>query len=161
MFDIEVKSESPESTRTLGEQLGRFLRPGNVVALLGNLGAGKTCFTQGIARGLGVSAKVTSPTFVLIKEYQGRLPLYHFDAYRLGSPEELVDLGSEEYFSGPGVCVIEWAERVTAALPEDRLEVELLIIPGKNDSRLIRFRGTGRSARIAMEELKRVLHTGH
>ncbi|MEW6172668.1 MAG: tRNA (adenosine(37)-N6)-threonylcarbamoyltransferase complex ATPase subunit type 1 TsaE, partial [Bacillota bacterium] len=80
MFDIEVKSESPESTRTLGEQLGRFLRPGNVVALLGNLGAGKTCFTQGIARGLGVSAKVTSPTFVLIKEYQGRLPLYHFDA---------------------------------------------------------------------------------
>ncbi|MEW6182204.1 MAG: tRNA (adenosine(37)-N6)-threonylcarbamoyltransferase complex ATPase subunit type 1 TsaE [Bacillota bacterium] len=160
MFDFKIESGSPEFTRALGELLGRLLKPAGVVALLGNLGAGKTCFTQGVARGLEVAEQVTSPTFVLIKEYRGRLPLYHFDAYRLRSPEELTDLGGEEYFFGPGVCVIEWAERVAEALPEDRIEVELSEIPGKENARIILFRGYGPVARAAVEELIRALHAG-
>jgi len=157
---LERKSGSPEATRVLGERLGELLRPGDVVALMGELGAGKTCFVQGVARGLGIAAKVTSPTFVLIREYEGRLPLYHFDAYRLGGPEEFRELGSEEYFDASGVSVIEWAECVAAALPEDRLEVELLRVPGEEDARLVRFSGTGKRAGAVVEELRRVLSLG-
>ncbi|RJX22631.1 MAG: tRNA (adenosine(37)-N6)-threonylcarbamoyltransferase complex ATPase subunit type 1 TsaE [Ammonifex sp.] len=161
LASLEAKSNSPEATRSLGEKLGRMNIPGDVIALSGDLGAGKTCFAQGLARGLGVTKKVTSPTFVLIREYEGRLPLFHFDAYRLSGPEDLEQLGSEEYFGGSGVCVIEWAERVAAALPDDRVEVELLRVPGEEEFRVIRFKSTGHRSRAVVEELKRVLYPGH
>ncbi|MEW6573582.1 MAG: tRNA (adenosine(37)-N6)-threonylcarbamoyltransferase complex ATPase subunit type 1 TsaE [Bacillota bacterium] len=161
LYYFEVKSDSPEATRTIGEKVGRFLAAGDVVALYGDLGAGKTCFAQGVARGLGILGQVTSPTFVLLREYEGRLPLYHFDAYRLSGPEDFAELGSEEYFSGPGVSIIEWAERVTDILPEDRLEVELLRLHGEENTRLIHFKGTGERSLAIVEVLKRVLRFGN
>jgi tRNA threonylcarbamoyladenosine biosynthesis protein TsaE len=160
LASLETKTNSPEATRALGEQLGRLNNPGDIIALSGDLGAGKTCFTQGIARGLGITKRVTSPTFILIREYEGRLPLYHFDAYRLDGPADLEQLGSEEYFGGGGVCVVEWAERVATALPEDRVEVELQRVPGEEELRFIRFKSTGRRSRVILEELKRVLYPG-
>jgi len=110
---IEVRTISPEQTRGLGAALARALRPGDVVALAGELGAGKTVLVQGMARGLGVSPRtlVTSPSFVLLHEYQGNMPLYHFDFYRLSKEDEVLALGYEEYQSGCGICAIEWADR--------------------------------------------------
>jgi tRNA threonylcarbamoyladenosine biosynthesis protein TsaE len=115
------------ATQALGRRLGQLLFPGAVVALIGQLGAGKTHLSRAIAEGLGVrdSRCVTSPTFVLIQEYQGRLPIYHFDAYRLRGAEEFGELGTEEYFASDGVCLIEWADRVQAALPAEHLRIEL------------------------------------
>ncbi len=115
------------ATSRLGKSLGEKLFPNSVVALIGNLGAGKTHLTRAIAIGLGVSNErlVTSPTFVLIQEYPARLPIYHFDAYRLAGVQSFLDLGIEEYYSSEGVCLIEWADRVTEALPEEYLEIRL------------------------------------
>jgi len=118
-------SRSPAETQALGERLGARLRPGAVVACTGELGAGKTCFLQGLARGLGVTADVTSPTFVLINQYRGRLPVYHLDAYRTGSLTELVDLGLEEMLDGDGVTVIEWADKLLPLLPPRTIRVHL------------------------------------
>lgn len=106
-------------------ELGGRLVPGTVVGLIGALGSGKTCLAQGICRGLGVEEYVTSPSFVLIREYLGRMPVYHFDLYRLRDAEELFDLGYEEYFYGDGVCLVEWAERAQSLWPEDAIEVHL------------------------------------
>lgn len=161
MAALEVRTDSDRATKALGEKLGRLLRPGDLVALTGALGAGKTCFTQGLAQGLGIKAAVTSPTFVLIKEYAGPIPLYHFDAYRLSGPEEFLMLGSAEYFAGAGVCVVEWADRVAEALPEDRIEVEIRYLPDNPEGRLIRFTGRGRRSRSVVEELKRGLRAGN
>ncbi len=108
---IVIRSGSIERTRELGAALGSLLAPGDVVLLEGDLGAGKTALTQGIGQGLGVQAVINSPTFTILKEYAGRLSLYHFDLYRIESPEEVYSLGFEDYFGGDGVCVIEWAER--------------------------------------------------
>src|SRR5919109_4686964 len=112
-------------TEAFGHRLGSLLFPGAVVALVGPLGAGKTHLTRAVAEGLGVKnpAAVTSPTFVLIQEYPARLPVYHFDAYRLSGPREFAELGVDEYFSGDGVCVVEWADRVADVLPADHLRV--------------------------------------
>jgi tRNA threonylcarbamoyladenosine biosynthesis protein TsaE len=118
-------STSPEDTQALGERLGRDLAPGAVVACVGELGAGKTCFLQGLARGLGVPGPVTSPTFVLINQYRGRLPVYHLDAYRTASLAEVVDLGLEEMIHGDGVTVIEWADKVAGLLPADAITVTI------------------------------------
>lgn len=109
-----VETNSSAETVALGERLGRLLAPGDFIALVGDLGAGKTQFTKGIAAGLGVDpgTPVTSPTYTILNIYQGRLPLYHFDLYRLEGGEEVEELGFEEYFSGSGVCVVEWAERM-------------------------------------------------
>ena len=112
-----ARSRSPEETRAVGERLARHLEPGAVVACIGELGAGKTCFLQGLARGLGVSTPVTSPTFVLVNEYRGRLPVYHLDAYRTGSLSELIDLGVEEMLHGDGVTLVEWADKLPELLP--------------------------------------------
>jgi len=120
-----LTSRSPAETQALGERLGARLAPGAVVACTGLLGAGKTCFLQGLARGLGVTTDVTSPTFVLINQYRGRLPLYHFDAYRTGSLTELVDLGLEEMLDGDGVTVIEWADKLLPLLPARTIRVHL------------------------------------
>jgi tRNA threonylcarbamoyladenosine biosynthesis protein TsaE len=106
-----LRSESVERTHALGRALGELARAGDVILLEGELGAGKTAFTQGIGLGLGVAATINSPTFTILKEYEGRLPLYHFDLYRLDEPDELYELGFEDYFRGDGVCVVEWAER--------------------------------------------------
>jgi len=161
LYSLELRSDSPEATRTIADKLGRLLEAGDVIALYGDLGTGKTCFAQGVARGLGVPGNVTSPTFVLLREYAGRLPLYHFDAYRLNGPEDFTELGSEEYLSGPGVSIIEWAERVAGALPDDRLEVELLRLDREENTRLIRFSGTGERSRTIVEGLRRVLCSGN
>ncbi len=117
----------PAATDALGRQLGLRLFPGAVVALVGPLGAGKTYLARAIAVGLGVhdARVVTSPTFVLLQEYQGRLPIYHFDTYRLPSESSFDDLGVHEYLEGEGVCLIEWAGRVIGSLPEDHLRIRL------------------------------------
>ena len=123
----EFVSNSPEETLTFGERLGRLVRPGDVLCLNGPLGAAKTLLTKGIARGAGVADTriVTSPTFTLINEYEGRLPIYHADAYRLRDARELLDLGIEECLFGSGVCIIEWADRVASCLPAERLDFTL------------------------------------
>jgi tRNA threonylcarbamoyladenosine biosynthesis protein TsaE len=120
-----VVAASPEETQAAGERLGRALRGGEVVALTGALGAGKTCFVQGLVRGLGVAARATSPTFVLVNEYRGRVPVHHVDAYRTEHPEELVDVGLLDLFAGPGVTVIEWADRIEPLLPPDAIHVHI------------------------------------
>jgi tRNA threonylcarbamoyladenosine biosynthesis protein TsaE len=119
----------PEATRHLGQRLGRLLFPGAVVALVGPLGAGKTHLVRAVAEGLDVadSRLVTSPTFVLIQEYPGRLPIYHFDAYRLSGAVPFADLGVHEYLEGDGVCLVEWADRVEPCLPAEHLRITLTI----------------------------------
>src|SRR5215203_2240606 len=114
-------------TEAFGRRLGAVLFPGAVVALVGPLGAGKTHLTRAVAEGLGVknAAAVNSPTFVLIQEYPARLPIYHFDAYRLATAREFQDLGADEYFRGDGVCLVEWADRVSQAMPAERLEIHI------------------------------------
>ena len=118
-------SRSPEETQAIGERLGARLGPGAVIACTGELGAGKTCFLQGLARGLGVTTDVTSPTFVLINEYRGRLPVYHLDAYRTGSLTELAELGIEEMLYGAGVTVVEWADKLLPLLPAGTIHVRI------------------------------------
>jgi tRNA threonylcarbamoyladenosine biosynthesis protein TsaE len=118
-------SWSPGETQALGERLGARLSAGDVVACIGELGAGKTCFLQGLARGLGVKADVTSPTFVLVNQYRGRLLVYHVDAYRTGSLTELLDLGLEEMLHGDGVTVIEWADKLLPLLPPRAITVSI------------------------------------
>jgi tRNA threonylcarbamoyladenosine biosynthesis protein TsaE len=120
-----VVGESPEATRHAGEQLGARLGPGQVVAVFGELGAGKTCFVQGLMRGLGVRAEVTSPSFVLVNQYRGRMAVHHVDAYRTGTLTELLDLGLEEMWSGDGVTVIEWADKLRPLLPTDAVTVRI------------------------------------
>jgi tRNA threonylcarbamoyladenosine biosynthesis protein TsaE len=122
---MKVVSRSAEETQALGERLGARLGGGDVVACIGPLGAGKTCFLQGLARGLGVTANVTSPTFVLVNQYRGRLPVYHVDAYRTGSLSELVDLGLEEMLHGEGVTIVEWADKLLPLLPPRSIMVTI------------------------------------
>lgn len=117
---IMLRSESAERTRRLGELLGALLQPGDMLLLTGDLGAGKTTLTQGIGAGLGVKGVINSPTFTLLKEYEGRLPLYHFDLYRIESPDEVYSLGFEDYFQTDGVSVVEWAERGEPDDPRQR-----------------------------------------
>ena len=118
-------SHSEQETEQLGEELGLRLAPGAVVAYTGSLGMGKTAFTRGLARGLGCRGRVTSPTFTIVNEYEGRIPLFHFDMYRLDSSEELFDIGWEDYLARGGVCAVEWSERVEDALPPDTVFVNI------------------------------------
>jgi len=120
-----LATSSPEETDAAGERLGTTLGPGDVVALSGELGAGKTVFVQGLVRALGVTSGATSPTFVLVNEYRGRLPVHHVDAYRTASLAELLDLGVEEMMDGDGVTVIEWAERLEPVLPARAVRVRI------------------------------------
>ena len=114
---MQITTHSADETQALGKKLAESLRPGDVIAYFGDLGAGKTAFTRGIAEGLGVSEQVTSPTYTIVNEYlSGRLPLFHFDMYRLGSSEELFDIGWEDYLARGGVVAVEWSENVTDAL---------------------------------------------
>ena len=120
-----IESHGPEHTQEIAARLAASLRPGDVVALTGELGAGKTCFTQGLGRGLGVTGRVASPTFVLVNEYRGRLPVHHVDAYRTESLTELLDLGLDELFSGDGVTVVEWADKLLPLLPAQTIHVHI------------------------------------
>ena len=122
---MKVVSRSAQETQALGARLGARLGRGDVVACIGPLGAGKTCFLQGLARGLGVMRDVTSPTFVLVNQYRGRLPVYHVDAYRTGSLTELMDLGLEEMLHGQGVTVVEWADKLLPLLPPRTVTVTI------------------------------------
>jgi tRNA threonylcarbamoyladenosine biosynthesis protein TsaE len=127
MKRLKMISGDPTKTFYIGRILGEALTAGDIVALTGELGAGKTCFTQGIARGLGVPEvyQITSPTFTLVNEYPGRLNLIHLDVYRLSSSRDLQDLGYEEFFFGKGVTVIEWAEKIQDIIPEKSLSVTM------------------------------------
>ena len=117
---------SEQEVTEYGIRLGEEAMPGQVIALTGDLGAGKTTLTKAIARGLGVSDMITSPTFTIVKEYRsGRLPLYHFDVYRIGDPDEMYELGYEEYFYGEGVCVVEWADIIEDFLPENAIKIHI------------------------------------
>lgn len=117
---------SEKETERLGEAMGRAAAAGTVIALIGDLGTGKTTLTKSIARGLGVTETVTSPTFNIIREYRsGRIPLFHFDVYRIADPEEMYELGYEEYFYGDGVCVVEWADLIEELLPEDAVVIRI------------------------------------
>jgi tRNA threonylcarbamoyladenosine biosynthesis protein TsaE len=123
--DTRRTTTTPETTAALGEALGRTLEAGDVVALYGELGAGKTCFVQGLVRGLEVSGHATSPTFVLVNEYRGRLPVHHVDAYRTSSLTELVDLGLLDLMGGDGVTLIEWADKAEPLLPARTVRVRI------------------------------------
>ena len=128
-------------TEALGETLARRLGPGDVVAYRGDLGAGKTAFTRGLARGLGCTGRVTSPTFTVVNEYEGRLPLFHFDLYRLAGEEELCDVGWEDYLDRGGVCAVEWSERAEAALPRETVWVSIRRCAESEDWRRITIEG--------------------
>ncbi len=125
MDRLDLVTHSPEETQELGRRLGGLARAGDVFLLLGNLGAGKTCLTQGIAWGLGIEEYALSPSFVIMRELHGRLPLYHIDLYRLDRIEESVDLGLDEYLYGRGICVVEWAEKALSIMPPERLLVRI------------------------------------
>ena len=138
---MEYRTETPQETEALGEALGRVLPPGSVVAYTGGLGAGKTAFTRGLARGLGIQDRVTSPTYTIVNEYEGRLPLFHFDMYRLGDEDELFDIGWEDYLNRGGVCAVEWSERVEDALPPGTVVVTIERRPDKEDWRTVTVEG--------------------
>lgn len=138
---MECWTQSPEETERVGAALSACLRPGQVVAFRGPLGAGKTAFTRGLARGLGVTGPVTSPTYTIVHEYNGgRMPLFHFDMYRLNSEEDLFDIGWEDYLDRGGLCVVEWSERVAHAL-ESPVTVTIEKIPGSDQQRKITIEG--------------------
>jgi tRNA threonylcarbamoyladenosine biosynthesis protein TsaE len=150
-----ASSRSAAETRALGERLGRVVRGGDVIGLSGSLGAGKTCFVQGLAAGLSVdpSVPVTSPTFTLIGEYAGRVPLRHADFYRVEGEQRLFEAGFDDLLDGKGVVVVEWFERLPAALPADRLEIAIEF-PAGADSELreLRVRAAGARARALRAE---------
>ena len=119
-----IESFSPEDTFRVGEQLAKDARPGYIYTLDGDLGVGKTIFTKGMAKGLGIEEPVTSPTFTILQEYEsGRLPLYHFDVYRIGDPEEMDEIGYEDYFYGQGICLIEWAGLIEELIPKEAVRI--------------------------------------
>lgn len=129
---MEYETNSPEETFELAEQLGRKAAAGEVYTLNGDLGVGKTVFAKGFARGLGISDEVSSPTFTILQEYEGgRLPLYHFDVYRIEEPEEMEEVGYEDYFYGDGVCLVEWADMIRDLLPENAVSVAIYKDPRK------------------------------
>ena len=121
-----IETHDPEETFEVGRKIGMNAKPGQIYTLTGDLGVGKTVFTQGVAAGLGITKPVNSPTFTIIQEYEdGRLPFYHFDVYRIGDLEEMEEIGYDDYFFGQGICLIEWAELIEEILPEKRIEVTI------------------------------------
>ncbi len=146
----ELFTKNDEETKAFAERLGELLRPNQVVTLDGDLGAGKTTFTKGLAKGLGVKRTVNSPTYTIVKEYRGRMPLYHMDVYRLEDSEE--DIGFDEYFSGEGITVIEWSDYIHPFLPERYLKIQMKKISA--DERQILLQPIGEEYEKLIEELQ-------
>lgn len=152
-----IISKNPEDTRTLGARFGSVLFPGAVVGLVGELGAGKTCFVKGLAYGVNATPfdEVSSPTFAILHEYQGKIPLYHFDAYRISDNRELATIGFDEYLEAGGIVVIEWADRIIHALPERRLMVQMDAID--RFARRITFVAYGDEYQMVLRKLQNML----
>lgn len=132
MISKTYETYAPEETLALGEKLGEKAQPGQIYTLVGDLGVGKTVFTQGVARGLGIKEPVSSPTFTIVQEYdEGRIPFYHFDVYRIGDVEEMDEIGYEDYFYGEGVCLIEWANLIDEILPSEAICITIEKNPEK------------------------------
>ncbi len=141
---MQITTHSADETQALGNKLAGLLRPGDVIAYFGDLGAGKTALTRGIAQGLGITESVTSPTYTIVNEYlTGRIPLFHFDMYRLGSSDELFDIGWEDYLARGGVCAVEWSENVEDAL-QSAIRVTIEKDPFELDTRRITIEGGSR-----------------
>jgi len=149
---LELISHSPEQTQRFGVNIGEVALPGDIFLLVGSLGVGKTCLTQGIAWGLGIKEYAVSPSFVLVRELYGRLPLYHIDLYRLDKIEEIADLGLDDYLYGNGVCVVEWAEKGLAILPAEHLMIEMSYL--SDTERSFRLKPSGQRYREVINQLK-------
>jgi len=149
---MDLMSHSVERTFNIGKIIAGYLDKGDIVCLFGELGSGKTALTKGISFGLGVAkSEVVSPTFVLIRRYKGRIPVYHFDLYRLNGPRDILGLGYEEFFYDEGVCVIEWADRLKNLLPQEFLKIELFVKGAKK--RLLNFSAQGRHYKALLKEI--------
>lgn len=155
MDSLKLDSHSPEQTQSVGRYLGEIAQKADVFLLIGELGAGKTCLIQGIARGLNVKEYAFSPSFVILREYHGRLPLYHIDFYRLNRIEEITALGLEEYFYGDGVCVIEWAENGMQILPSDNLLITMHYISASETGRFISLKPQGEHYHKLVKQLEK------
>ena len=153
MESLRLDSHSPEQTQLLGSYVGELAQKGDVVLLVGELGTGKTCLVQGIAHGLAIKEYAFSPSFVLLREYHGRLPLYHIDLYRLDRIEEIADLGLEEYFYGKGVCVVEWAEKGPEIVPQESLLISLHYISTSETERSSHLKPRGERYRELTKQL--------
>ena len=151
---LKLVSKSPEETHRLGQELGRLAQPGDILLLTGELGAGKTCLTQGVAWGLGIEGYATNPTFIVVNQYQGRLTMYHIDLYRIDTLSEVSDLGLDDYLYGDGVCVVEWADKALEAFPAERLLVEMGFI--SDTSRSIAFKPSGDRYKTLISQMGRV-----
>ena len=154
MQSLTLNSHSPEQTQLLGSYLGKLARKADVFLLTGELGTGKTCLVQGIARGLNVKEYAFSPSFVILRQYHGRLPLYHIDFYRLDCIEEIADLGLEDYFYGDGVCVVEWAEKGLQVVPQDNLLISIHYVPVSPTGRCILLKPQGERYDELIKQLK-------
>ena len=152
MSQLEITSSSPEETQDFGARLGQMARPGDVFLLVGELGAGKTCLTQGIARGLDIKEYAASPSFVVVRELKGRLPLYHIDFYRLENLEEIAELGLDDYLYGNGLCVVEWAEKGLSLLPAEHLLIEISYLA--DTERRLELKPSGQRYRNIVAEIK-------
>jgi len=158
--EMELKSHSPEQTQLLGSYLGELAQENDIFLLTGDLGTGKTCLVQGIARGLGIKEYAFSPSFVLVREYHGRLPLYHIDLYRLDHVAEIADLGLEEYLYNNGVCVVEWAEKGLEVWPQNNLLIKLNYVSDCETQRIIRLKPEGQRHSELIKELELILRKG-
>jgi len=153
-MNLTIITKSPEETKNLGKEVSKLVKPGDILAFHGELGAGKTCFIQGISQGLKVKDYVTSPSFTIINEYQGKIPIYHFDLFRLNNAEEILELGYKEYFYGEGLTVIEWAEKIEQLLPKEYLKIEIKF--KDRYQRTISFIPQGDRFNKFLEELNRI-----
>ena len=151
MNTLEITTPGPEKTQEFGTRLGKIARPGDVILLVGKLGAGKTCLTQGIAWGLDIDDYAASPSFMLVRELYGRLPLYHVDFYRLENLAEIAELGLDEYFYGQGVSVVEWADKAMGLLPPENLLIEMEYI--SDNERRLKLKASGKRYREMLEQL--------
>jgi tRNA threonylcarbamoyladenosine biosynthesis protein TsaE len=156
---IQIKTKGVRETMAIGKTLGRHLSPGDVICLTGELGTGKTCLVKGLAEGLGIKGEiVTSPTFIIIREYKGSVPLYHIDLYRIGVVEDIRDIGMEEVVFGSGVTAIEWAERIRDRLPDERIDITLKWVDEK--TRDIEMKAMGPHHRKVLKVSSEDLRTG-
>ena len=149
---MEIILKGLKETEEFGIKLGSLMKRGDILCLNGDLGAGKTTMTKSIGLGLGVEEYITSPTFALINEYRGRLPVYHFDVYRLENADDLYDLGFDDYFYGNGVCIIEWAHKIQRMIPKDRIVVDIEK-GNEDDERLLKISGYGKRYEELIKEL--------